>query len=194
MLKKSIYIALLSVAILFQACGDKEENKQTNDTQTKSANEMVSSKNEFILTSTDNKQYIVKKVNDGFTLEGAEGKVVLFDIFATWCPPCKASATHLTSLQNKFKDDLVVIGITIEDDISNAKLLDFKKENNADYTILNSSQNRPLVNEIASALKLGERFPIPIMALYKDGKLITHYVGEIQEEFVESDIKRALEK
>ena len=60
------------------------------------------------------------------------------------------------------------------------------------YTIVNSDRNRPLVNEIVSALKLGERFPIPIMALYKDGKLITHYVGEVQEEFVESDIKRAL--
>jgi hypothetical protein len=30
------------------------------------------------------------------------------------------------------------------------------------------------------------------MALYLDGKVINHYIGEVQEEFVESDIKRAL--
>ncbi len=184
MLKKSFLIALLSVSILFTACSDSQDENVNN---------MVAS-NEYVLTSTDNKQLIVKKELDGFTLEGAEGKVILFDIFATWCPPCKASASHLTSLQKKFKDDLVIIGITIEDDISNGELINFKDEHNAQYILVNSSTNRRLVTEIANALELGERFPIPIMAMYIDGKLITHYVGEIQEEFVESDIKRALGK
>jgi len=184
MLKKSIFIALLSVAILFQACSDKQDKDAE-------ANNMLSS-NEFVLTSTDNKQYVVKKEANGFVVEGIEGKVVIFDIFATWCPPCQASATHLTSLQGKYKDNLVIIAITIEENISNAKLKEFKKEYGAKYTIVNSDRNRPLVNEIANALELGKRFPIPIMALYLDGKLINHYIGEVQEEFVESDIKRAL--
>lgn len=178
-------MALLSVAILFQGCGNQDNNEE--------ANNMLSS-NEFILTSTNNTQYVVKKENQGFVVENTKGKVIIFDIFATWCPPCQASAKHLTSLQEKYKNDLVIIGITIEDNIANAKLEEFKKTYNANYTIVNSDRNRPLVNEIATALKLGERFPIPLMALYKDGKLITHYVGEVQEEFVESDIKRALGK
>ncbi len=57
--------------------------------------------------------------------------------------------------------------------------------------IVNSEENRRLVNEVANSLKLRDRFPIPIMAMYKDGKLVNHYIGEVQEEFVESDIKRA---
>lgn len=190
MLKTITFISLLSLVLLFQACGNKEEKAQE---EIKIANTMIDS-NEYILTSTDNKQYIVKKELDGFILENAEGKVILFDIFATWCPPCKASATHLTSLQNKFKDDLVIIGLTIEEDISNSKLIEFKKEHNAQYAIVNSSQNRPLIDEIAKELDLGDRFPIPLMALYKDGKLVTHYVGVVQEEFVQSDIERALVK
>ncbi|MFT5661581.1 MAG: thiol-disulfide isomerase/thioredoxin [Sulfurimonas sp.] len=189
MLKRSLFIALISVAIVFQACGNKENNKE-NET----VNAMVSA-NEYVLTATDAKtQYIVKKEAAGFTLENAKGKVIIFDIFATWCPPCQASAIHLSSLQKKFKDDLVVIGVTIEDGISNADLEDFKSKFHAEYTIVNSDQNRRLVNEVATSLKLGDRFPIPIMAMYKDGKLITHYIGEVQEEFVESDIKRALGK
>ena len=88
----------------------------------------------------------------------------------------------------------MILGITIEENIANSKLEEFKTKYNADYTMVNSAENRPLVNEIASALKLGERFPIPLMAMYKDGVLINHYVGEVQEEFVESDIKRALGK
>ncbi|MDQ7045841.1 MAG: TlpA disulfide reductase family protein [Sulfurimonas sp.] len=189
MIKKSIFIALLSASLVFQACSEKKESDENNS----KANAMIST-NEYVLTSTDNKQFIVKKELDGFVLEGAKGKVIIFDIFATWCPPCQASASHLTSLQKKFKDDLVIIGITIEDDISNDKLDHFKVQYNGEYTIVNSSANRPLVNAIANALEVGDRFPIPLMAMYKDGKLITHYVGEVQEEFVESDIKRALGK
>ena len=181
-------MALLSVGILFQGCGNNSSDEEMSQ-----ANKMIST-NEYVLTSTQNKQYIVKKEGTGFVVEGTEGKVIIFDIFATWCPPCQAAASHITSLKNKYKDDVVVIALTIEDNISNAKLEQFKKDFNAEYDIMNSKVNRPLVNEIALALDLGNRFPIPVMALYKDGKLINHYVGSVQEEFIESDIKRALHK
>ncbi|MDF1874688.1 TlpA family protein disulfide reductase [Sulfurimonas sp. SAG-AH-194-I05] len=190
-MNKTIFTSLFLLSALMIGCSS--DTKKQTDKETAKANAVMTT-NQYILTSTDNKQFIVTKENGGFLLENAEGKVVIFDIFATWCPPCKASATHLTSLQEKFKDDLIIIGITIEDGISNDKLLQFKKENNAAYSIVNSKDNRPLVNEIADALELGDRFPIPIMALYKDGKLLNHYVGEVQEEFVASDIKVALGK
>ena len=194
MFKKTIFISLISVALFFQGCGDKEKRKDSSEESSiVKANAMIST-NEYVLTSTENKQYTVKKEADGFVLQDAKSKVIIFDIFATWCPPCQASATHLTSLQEKYKDDLVVIGVTIEDGISNDALKEFKKQYNAQYIIVNSSVNRRLVNEVATALDLGERFPIPIMAMYKDGKLINHYIGEVQEEFVESDIKQALGK
>ena len=188
MLKKSVLVAVLSATLLFSGCGD--DKKSSNQTTKKADNILPS--NEFVLTSTDNKKYVIKKEADGFILKGAEGKVVIFDIFATWCPPCQASASHLTSLQEKYKDKVVVLGITIEEDISNNKLEEFKKDFNAKYTILNSKSNYSLVKKIATALNLGENFPIPLMVLYKDGKLINHYVGKVQEEFVQSDIKRAL--
>ncbi|QOY51105.1 TlpA family protein disulfide reductase [Candidatus Sulfurimonas baltica] len=188
MLKKSIlFISILST-LIFQGCSN-DENKDV----TKSANDMISV-NEYVLTGLDSKQYVVKKKDNGFVLEGAKGKVVIFDIFATWCPPCKAAATHLSSLQEKYKDDLIIIGITIEDKISNEKLLDFAKEYTANYTLVNSDQNRRLTNAIAFELELGDRYPIPTMAMYKDGVLINHFIGATEEEFIESDIKRALGK
>ncbi|MBL6973019.1 MAG: redoxin family protein [Sulfurimonas sp.] len=194
MFKKTIFISLISAALFFQGCGNKEKSKDSAEESSVTKSNTMISTNEYVLTSTDNKAYTVKKETDGFTLENAKGKVIIFDIFATWCPPCQASATHLTSLQEKYKDDLVVIGVTIEDGISNDALKEFKKQYNAQYTIVNSSENRRLVDEVATALEMGERFPIPIMAMYKDGKLINHYIGEVQEEFVESDIKQALGK
>jgi len=182
MLKTSILSTLLTFTLFFQACSnDAEQN----------ANDMISS-NEYVLTAINNTQYIVKKEAGGFVVENTKGKIVIFDIFATWCPPCKAAASHLTSLQKKYKDNLVIIGITIEDDISNEKLQEFREMYDAQYTLVNSDQNRRLVDDIATNLKVGDRFPIPLMAMYLDGKLVNHYVGAIEEEFVESDIKRAL--
>jgi len=189
MLKKSILPLLFSLSILFTGCNNNKT--QDSDKQTKKANSMITS-NEYVLTSLDNKQLVVSKEADGFKLEGAEGKVVIFDIFATWCPPCRAAASHLSSLQKKYKDRLVIVGVTIEENIPNTKLQEFKEQYNANYTLVNSAQNRTLANSIVDKLDLGDRFPIPIMALYKDGKYINHYIGAIQEEFIESDIKKAL--
>jgi len=192
MLKTSILSTLFIVTLLMQGCGN-DTKTETTTKEVQKANSMISS-NEYILSDLNSSQHIVIKEKDGFSLEGAKGKVVIFDIFATWCPPCRAAASHLSSLQAKYKDDLVIVGLTIENDISNAKLQEFLDEKSADYMLVNSSVNRRLVDDIATHLKVGERFPIPLMALYKDGVLINHYVGAIQEEFIESDIKRALKK
>ena len=183
MLKKSLIIISILSTLLFQACSDETKEETV---------ENLLSANEYVLTGLDNKQYIVKKEGNGFILEGAQGKVVMFDIFATWCPPCRAEATHLAALVKKYKGKFVVIGLTIEDNIQNEKLLKFRQEYNANYVLVNSSTNRKLSDAIVKELKLGERYPIPTMALYKDGKLINHYVGATEEEFIDSDIKRAL--
>jgi len=185
MFKKSVLSLLFLSLFIFQGCFENNEVEELNS--------MVAT-NEYVLTSTKMEQYIVKKENEGFVLDGANDKILIIDIFATWCPPCKAAATHLTSLQKKYKDDLVIIGVTVEESITNDKLEDFKTEYNADYVLVNSVSNRTLINDVASSLKVGERFPIPLMAMYKNGKLINHYVGAVEEEFIDSDIKKALKK
>jgi thiol-disulfide isomerase/thioredoxin len=43
-----------------------------------------------------------------------KGKVVLIDFWATWCPPCRTLIPELAQWQAKFKNDLVVIGISDE--------------------------------------------------------------------------------
>jgi len=183
MLKKSIFMTLFVFLFLTQGCYDKKEKKK----------EVLVPKNEYVLKSLKDEQLTVIKTKDGFKLKGKEKKIVIFDIFATWCPPCRRAASHLNSIQKKYKDDVVVIGTSIEYQISKEKLKEFRKVYGANYTLIDYN-NRTLADNIVKSLNLGERYPIPIVAIYKDGKYISHYVGSVEEEFIESDIKRALKR
>jgi cytochrome c biogenesis protein CcmG/thiol:disulfide interchange protein DsbE len=61
-----------------------------------------------------------------------KGKVVLIDFWATWCPPCRKSIPELNDLQEQFKDDLVVIGISDE---AEATVKQFMTSTKMNYTV-----------------------------------------------------------
>jgi len=187
MLNKSILSLIFITTLVFQGCTDKKQEDISK------ANSMLSL-NEYVLTGLDNKQYVLKKEDNGFTLKDTKAKIIILDVFATWCPPCQKGASHLNSIQEKYKDDVLVIGVNIEDSIPNSKLLTFREKFNANYVLVNSKQNRPLADAVAKQLHLGDSYPIPAVAIYKDGKLVKHYIGSIQEEFIQSDIKLLLGK
>jgi thiol-disulfide isomerase/thioredoxin len=184
MLKKSLSSIAFILLLLLQGCSDSAEE----------SSESLVASNEFELADTAGKPYTVVKEGNSFTLKGAENKLVIYDIFATWCQPCRAEAPHLASLQKKYPNDLIVIGVTIEEGLDNATLESFKSENGADYTIFNSEANRPFYRTIASSINIGQQFPIPLMVMYQNGKYVTHYVGMVAEEMIESDIRQVLGK
>lgn len=57
------------------------------------------------------------------TLEGKplslaeyKNKVVLLNFWATWCGPCRAEIPDLVELQSKYKEQLQIIGLVVDDD------------------------------------------------------------------------------
>ncbi len=177
----------LSLIFILPGCSDSTQNS------VEEANSMVAS-NVYELRDTQNKLYKVTKLGDEFHLESYDNKLVIYDIFATWCPPCRAIAPHLSKFQEEFKDDLIVIGVTIEEDKTNGDLIEYAKEHKANYPLMNSKANRNFSNAIASAINVGSGFPIPLMIMYKNGKYITHYSGSVPPEMIRADIRKALGK
>lgn len=66
---------------------------------------------EFKLSTLDGKP---------LSLADYKSKVILLNFWATWCGPCRAEIPDLVELQNKYKDQLQIIGLVVDDDDEDA--------------------------------------------------------------------------
>ena len=74
---------------------------------------------------------------DGRSITSASlrGKVALINFWATWCGPCRAEIPDLVALQDKYRDQLQVIGIS-EDEAGPDIVRRFAASHNVNYPIV----------------------------------------------------------
>lgn len=75
--------------------------------------------------------------NNKITLSSLRGKVVLVNVWASWCPPCKAEMPAMERVYQTYKDQgFVILGVdsTSQDAISRVE--SFVKENQITFPIL----------------------------------------------------------
>jgi thiol-disulfide isomerase/thioredoxin len=181
---KILLTAILTL-LIFTGCGGEKDKKPTNETQ----QQVMPEKKDrgIVLKDTNGKEIKVTKSENGFIFEGYENKVVLVNFFATWCPPCKAEIPHLNNLQEKYKNDIQIISILLEENKSNEYVTDFMHSNGIKFIITNSDDNFKLAQEIGGVKS------IPFMLIYdRNGNYSQHYTGAIPEEMIEEDIKKVL--
>jgi len=122
----------------------------------------------------------IKKLDGGaFKLSDFQGKVLVVDFWATYCPPCVRQVPKLAELSRKYRDKgLEVVGITSDEQADQAKVLEFLKKAGADYTI---GYDDP---QISSAFLSGTEDrtgapPIPqLFVISRDGRVVDHFIGE----------------
>jgi thiol-disulfide isomerase/thioredoxin len=66
---------------------------------------------------------------------GWRGKVVLVNFWATWCPPCRAEIPDLVALQEKYRGQLQIIGVS-QDEGSPEAVRRFASEYKINYPIV----------------------------------------------------------
>jgi len=67
------------------------------------------------------------------------GKVVLVNFWATWCPPCREEIPEMIALQSRYKDQLQIVGIS-EDDDPAANVKRFAQQRGINYPIVMATQ------------------------------------------------------
>lgn len=71
-------------------------------------------------------------------LQQFAGKVVYVDFWASWCAPCAESFPWLNTLQEKFGNRLVVVGVNVDENQKDADR--FLKRHPAQFAILRDPQ------------------------------------------------------
>lgn len=78
------------------------------------------------------------------SLSDFKGKVVLVDVWATWCGPCRGEIPHLKKLEQEMHGtDVVFLGVSVDEAKDKQKWLDFiKKEELAGVQLLASGWSK----------------------------------------------------
>ncbi|HEV8700392.1 MAG TPA: TlpA disulfide reductase family protein [Candidatus Polarisedimenticolia bacterium] len=112
------------------------------------------------------------------------GKVRLFDIWASWCGPCRMGIPHLNRLYDRYRDrGLVVIGVSVDDRPADVEA--FVRVTPIKYP---SGMMNPGLAKL-----LGNTDAVPTSLLVdRHGKMRRKFVGYVEPELMEREIAKFL--
>ena len=119
-------------------------------------------------------------------LESNKGKVVILDLWATWCPPCRKEIPGFINLYNKYKGNGVeIIGIAFDENGSEV-VPPFIKKMGINYPVYIEG------GDVAQAYDL-QAYPTTII-YGKDGKEANKHIGFVSEKEFDDEISILLKR
>lgn len=168
-LRNSVFA--LCVVVLLSACGDEPAAAE--------AIEPARQGPDFNLQGIDGKSH---------RLSDYQGKWVVVNYWATWCPPCLEEIPELVDFHERHKDtDAVVLGVNYEDKAV-AELTDFSNEYMISYPVL--------LGEPGSGKNIGTIPGLPTTyVISPSGEVMARQVGpltaQMLDEFIDEQNKSA---
>jgi thiol-disulfide isomerase/thioredoxin len=112
------------------------------------------------------------------------GSVRVFDIWATWCAPCRVGIPHLNRIYERYRDrGLVVVGVSVDE--NPAAVVEFAREVPIRYP---SGMMNPQADEL-----LGRAEALPTTLLVdRSGRVRRTFFGVVDPETLEAEIQKLL--
>jgi thiol-disulfide isomerase/thioredoxin len=102
-----------------------------------------------------------------------KGKVLIVDIWGTWCPPCRMEIPHFVRLQETYRDELAIVGVNYEGgekEESVKAITDFVAENGVNYPcVLGDEETQAKIPDF-------QGFPTTLL-IDREGKVRLKLVG-----------------
>jgi len=133
-------------------------------------------------------QFTLRDVNGRTVrLSDYQGKVVLINFWATWCPPCRAEMPDLVRLQREHgKEGLQIIGITYPPE-KKTRVRTFARSVKVNYPIILGTR------QIKARFSSDETLPLTVV-INRDGKVSDIISGILLREEFDEKIKPLLMK
>ncbi len=126
-------------------------------------------------------------INTGLPIDQSawRGKVVLLNFWATWCGPCRMEIPDLIKLQDRYRDNLVIIGLSIDEGPVDA-VKAFAAAEKINYPVA-------VVNDQVEKLFGGITSVPSTFVVSPDGGIVQRHVGLLRADVTEQEV-RALAK
>jgi len=124
---------------------------------------------------------------DGKTIHSSDfnGKVVVLDFWATWCPPCRAEIPGFIELQKKYQTQgLVVVGVSV-DQAGSDTVKSFAKKLGVNYPVVLTDA------KIDAAYGGIDGLPTTFI-IDRTGHIVKQHVGFTEKSEIEREIKPLL--
>ena len=109
------------------------------------------------------------------------GKVVIVNFWATWCGPCRAEIPDLIALQEKYRDQLQIVGVS-EDEAPPETVKRFAVEHRMNYPIVMTSD--PIRKLFPGVSALPTSF-----VLDRESRLVQKHVGMLRAATTEQETR-----
>lgn len=118
-----------------------------------------------------------------------QGKILVVNFWATWCPPCREEMPELSALQQQYASQNVqVLGLAI-DDVETMQT--FQKENPVDYPLFSAEMQGMDIADGLGNHKGGLPYTVIIDA---NGQVIETYLGRVSKPLLEKTLSKLLPK